>query len=255
MATTNLGELTRRPRNGAARGASHRLPLRSLLALSMLIIGAGCFIAYALWPRWPAPPVEPNAPSLPITVAGVGFNVPPAAMRVQVQRRPGAHERVDLAFLWPSLAPPEPIESRRSPGSGTQPAPAHPLDRVFIMIAAAGDTLAPSERVKTIYPRYAANAPDPGPDGLAILAFRTGTPYQNEDLIYDSSQPDDFLVRCTRDGAGPTPGICLYMRRIERADLVARFPRDWLGDWRTVKNNLERLIAQLRAHPYQHLGD
>ena len=34
------------------------------------------------------------------------FNVPPAAIRVPVQRRPGAHERVDLAFVWPSLEPP-----------------------------------------------------------------------------------------------------------------------------------------------------
>ena len=50
----------------------------------------------------------PDAPSLPITVAGVAFNVPPAAIRIPVQRRPGAHERVDLAFLWPSLEPPDP---------------------------------------------------------------------------------------------------------------------------------------------------
>jgi hypothetical protein len=169
---------------------------------------------------------------------------------VQVQRRPGAHERVDLAFLWPSLAPPGPEEGLHPMAAGALPAPTRPLDRVFITIAAAGDTLAPSERVKTIYPRYAADAADAGPDGLAVLAFRAGTPYQNEDLIYESSKPDDFLVRCTRNGAGPTPGICLYTRRIETADLVARFPRDWLGDWRTVKSNLERLIVQLRPHPH-----
>jgi hypothetical protein len=54
-------------------------------------------------------------------------------------------------------------------------------------------------------------------------------------------------VRCTRNGAGATPGTCLYERRIEdAADLVVRFPRDWLEDWRSVAGNLDRLIRDLR---------
>ena len=113
-------------------------------------------------------------------------------------------------------------------------------------IAGAGDTLAPDERVLNIYPRYAAADTAPGPAGLTVLAFREGTPYQGEDLIYDAEAPG-FLVRCTRNGAGPTPGICLYERRIGAADLVVRFPRDWLGDWRAVIANIDRLIARLQA--------
>lgn len=236
-----------RGRNGAARGAG-RVPLSLVFALSALAIAAASFVAYVLWPRWPASPIGPDAPSLPITVAGVAFNLPPAAIRVQVQRRPGAHERVDLTFMWPSLAPPDPIEKPRPPAPSAPPAPTRPLQRVFLTIAAAGDTLAPDERVKNIYPRYAASEPAKGPPGLAVLPFRDGTPYQGEDLIYDAQEPGRFLVRCTRDGRGPTPGICLYARRIEAADLVARFPRDWLGDWRTVRDNIGRLIATLRPH-------
>ena len=53
-------------------------------------------------------------------------------------------------------------------------------------------------------------------------------------------------MRCTRDGAGPTPGTCLYSLRIEAADIVVRFPRDWLKDWRFVASNVERLIKSLR---------
>jgi hypothetical protein len=45
------------------------------------------------------------------------------------------------------------------------------------------------------------------------------------------------------------PGICLYERRIDAADVVVRFPRDWLRDWRMVAGNLDRLIASLRR-PY-----
>jgi hypothetical protein len=77
-----------------------------------------------------------------------------------------------------------------------------------------------------------------------MLAFRDGTPYQGEDLIYDASAPG-FLVRCTRN-AGVTPGTCLYEHWIEGAKLVVRFPRDWLADWREVARNIERLIASLR---------
>jgi len=43
------------------------------------------------------------------------------------------------------------------------------------------------------------------------------------------------------------PGICLYERRIDAADVVVRFPRDWLHDWRMVADKLDRLIASLRV--------
>ncbi len=59
--------------------------------------------------------------------------------------------------------------------------------------------------------------------------------------------PESFLVRCTRNGAGATPGTCLYERRVEdAADIVVRFPRDWLDDWRSVAGNIDRLIMGFR---------
>jgi hypothetical protein len=72
-----------------------------------------------------------------------------------------------------------------------------------------------------------------------------GSPYQGEDLIQDAGA-SGFLAHCTRNRAGPTPGICLYERRIDAADIVVRFPRDWLSDWHMVADNLDRLIAGLR---------
>jgi hypothetical protein len=221
------------------------------LLLPLVILAAGALVAflyigYVLWPRWPGPPVGLNAPPLPITVAGVAFNLPPAAIRVAVQRRPGAQDRVDLAFLWPSLDPPDPATKVPPPAKGAAPAPAPTLERIFVTIAAAGETLDPAERVLNIYPRYAETEATPGPGGLAILAFREGSPYQGEDLIYDATAPG-FLVRCTRSGAGPTPGTCLYERRIETADIVVRFPRDWLAEWQTVASGINRLIASLQS--------
>lgn len=228
-----------------ARKAEGVVLAKPLLVIGFAIAVATGFIIHALWPRWPDPQAGPNAPALPVTVAGVAFNVPPAAVRVRMQRQPGAHDRVDLVFLWPSLAPPDPASS--SPAVPVKGAPSpQPLQRIFVTIAAARESLPPAERVKTIYPRYTESEPVDGPKGLAVLAFRQGTPYQGEDLIYDAATPGNFLVRCSRNGTGPTPGICLHASRIEAADVTMRFPRDWLDDWRMVAENIEKLTASLR---------
>jgi hypothetical protein len=72
--------------------------------------------------------------------------------------------------------------------------------------------------------------------------FRDGTAYQGEDLVLDPSRLEQFLLRCTRI-TGLTPAMCLHERRIGGADITVRFPRDWLSDWRTVSDAIERLVA------------
>ena len=237
MTTVHVSQQRGRHLRRRRRGTSQLL--LPLIVFAAIAFTAFVYIGYVLWPRWPTPRLD--APSLPITVAGVTFNLPPAAIRVPVQRRPGAQERVDLAFQWPSLEPPDPNAKPPAPDTETSQA----FARVFMTIAAAGDTLAPAERALTIYPRYTAGEATPGPGGLTMVAFRDGTPYQGEDLIYDEPAPG-FFVRCTRNRAGPMPGICLYERRIDSADVVVRFPRDWLRDWRMVADKLDGLIANLR---------
>ena len=226
------------------RWQHRRLLALPLLGAGIAVAAATGFILHVLWPAWQGPPLGPNAPALPVMVAGVAFNVPPAAIRVPIQRQPGTHERLDLAFLWPSLQPPEATPLPNVPAKGLPKA--HPLERVFVTIAAARDSLPPDERVKTIYPRYLGPDVTAGPEGLSVMAFRQGTPYQGEDLIYDAEAPQNFLVRCSRNGNGHTPGMCLNVRRIGEADVTVRFARDWLGDWRAVGENIDRLIAKLR---------
>src|SRR5262244_632852 len=121
---------------------------KSQLLLPLIVFAAVAFtafvyIGYVLWPRWPTPRLD--APALPITVAGVAFNLPPAAIRVPVQRRPGAHDRVDLAFVWPSLEPPDPNAKPPAPAPGQLPVPAQGVERLFVSIAGAGDALPPAE--------------------------------------------------------------------------------------------------------------
>lgn len=215
-----------------------------LLAVGIAIAAATGFILHVLWPGWQGPPIGPNAPALPVTVAGTAFNVPPAAVRVPMQRQPGAHERIDLAFLWPSLEPPDGGPLPSVPTKGL-PRP-QTFERVFVTIASARDSLPPADRVKSIYPRYLESEPKAGADGLAIAAFRQATPYQGEDLVQDAQAPERFRARCSRNGTGHMPGTCLYVRRIGDADVTVRFLRDWLEDWRAVADNIERLIAKLR---------
>ena len=222
----------RQPRRKPRR-RKHGMLLLPLALLSALALLAGGVVTYLLWPLWPEP-VRVDAPALPITVSGVTFNVPPAAIRAPVQRRPGAQERVDLAYQWPTLTPPEPTTKSTTPG-----------ERLFVTIARDDGKLPPAERLKTIYPRYLMGGATDGPNGLVTQPFRDGTPYQGEDLIYQAAAPERFFARCTR-AAGPRPGTCLSERRIGGADLTFRFPREWLTQDTTVSAGIERLITQLR---------
>jgi hypothetical protein len=222
-----------------ARSASLGLIFALGVLVGLIIIAAG-LVAMLLWPRWPAATIAADAPALPVTVGGVLFNVPPGAIRVTMQRHTGAQERLDLAFLWPSLSAPDPA-ARPAP---TEQAP--PIDRLFVTIEPQSAGLAPPERVKSIYPRYLADTQFDGPDGLKVIAFKEGTPYQNEDIFFDPSAQPGFIVRCSRPGAAGTPGMCLYERRIEGADVTIRFPSEWLTGWRAVNEGIGKLFAKLR---------
>jgi hypothetical protein len=214
-----------------------------------LILALGAFLAYVLWPSWPNAPVALDAPTVPVTVAGILFDVPPAAIRTAVQRHPGAHERIDLVFAWPTLTPPVPAGERPAAGGDDTPAAALPPGmngRLFVTIAALGAVLPPIERLRTIYPRYVQAQASAGAHGLAVLPFRAGTPYEGEDLVYVAANPEQFFARCTRP-VRAVPGTCIHERVLDAAELTLRFPRDWLQDWGNLAAGFERLVAQLHG--------
>ncbi len=246
---------------GARRKAGGILWLSWVIVAGALLLAVS-FVASVLWPTWPSAPVALDAPALPITIGGALFEVPPAAIRVAIERHPGAQERLDLAFLWPSLKPPQPPDAPPDAKSDAKPAAAPPpVDvggagaspaaeaaggRLFVTIVPLGQLLPPAERLRSIYPRYVATQATAGAHGLAIAEFRAGTPYEGEDLIYVSDNPARFYARCTRQN-GVMPGTCLQERLVGAADVTLRFPRDWLDDWPSVSAGFDRLIAQL--HP------
>ena len=239
-----------RRHNRSGRG----LLMLPLAFLAVLSIGAGIFVSSALWPTWPSGPVSLDAPAIPITVANVLFDVPPRAVRAAVQRHAGPHERIDLVFMWPTLEPPalrgkDADQSAADNKSDAAAAAAELSQRLFVTIAALGPVLPPAERLRSVYPRYAEALAADGPDGLAILPFRAGTPYQGEDLVYLAANPEQFFARCSRE-AGAVRGSCLHERLIGTAEITLRFPRGFLDDWRNVAAGIDRLVAQL--HPQKN---
>ncbi len=218
----------------------HHLRRVAVIALAALILASvATLIAgsvfYLVHPRWAAAPAPDSAPALPIVVAGVVFNVPPAAIRVPLQRRAGAQERIDLAYRWPDLTPPD---------SQVVGAAVH----LFVTIESATAPLPAAERLKAIYPRYADGTASADASGLALLPFRDGTPYQGEDALYDPAAPDRFLVRCSRRRDDLTLAMCLYERTRDAATLTFRFPRSWLADWHAVADGIDRLVERWRPN-------
>ena len=216
---------------------SHIVPI---LLGSALAAGAIALVAYLLWPTWGSDPQSGPA-RLPVSIGATLFNVPPAAIRMKIQRHTGPQERIDLSFTFPALEAPD--AAKHVSADTVEETAIQPIDRIFLSISAHHDTLAPDTRVRTIYPRYLEQASLPGQDGLTTRAFRDGTPYSNEDLFFANAP--NLNTRCTRDAA--TPGMCRSERRIDSADLTFRFPRSWLTQWRDVAGAMDRLTAQLHG--------
>jgi hypothetical protein len=221
-----------------------------VLIVAMVAATTAC-VSYLLWPTWPSDPLALDVPALPVTVGGVLFEVPPAAIRAKVQRHAGQHERLDLVFSWPDLTPANdrilrdngPIDEANATATLAEAE----NTRLFVTVVALAGVLAPIERLRTIYPRYAAAPATSGPDGLAVLSFRSGTPYDGEELVYAAENPEWFFARCTRAAAALLRGTCISERALDGAQIGIRFPRDWLNDWRKVAAGFDRLVAQL--HP------
>lgn len=222
----------RRRLNGA-------LPSSALVIAGVAGILALAVIGWLLRLQWPDTPSTIEPGHLPVTVGGTLFNIPSDAIRVGIQRRSGAQDRIDLVFLYPSLAPPGP-----PPHVTAETVEALPMtpDRIFLTIAAHGGAMSPDERMRTIYPLYLDQNVIETNAGLLMQPFRETSPYRDEDLFI--APRSDFVARCTRDGA--TPGTCLSERRIGGADLTFRFPRSWLGQWRDVAEAMARLTAMHR---------
>src|SRR6266567_2483536 len=116
--------MSARVRSGSRRTnrrGGHGFILALAMGTSLAVLAA----TLALVLRWPGPSSAPDAPSLPISVGGLVFNVPPAAIRLPLQRRAGAQGRLDLVFSWHAAAgrarDPRPVSACWNGGSRRRP--------------------------------------------------------------------------------------------------------------------------------------
>jgi hypothetical protein len=233
---TLLSSTARRSRGSDKPRRGHLVPV---LASALIAAIAVTLVAWLLWPTWASKAFD-NDERLPVSIGETLFNVPPHAFRMRVQRHSGPQERIDLNFVYPSLAAPE--APKRVSAETIEVTP-QPIERIFLSIAAHHDSVAPDSLVHTIYPRYLDESRTQPQDGLLMRAFRDRTPYAGEDLFV--AEAPALVARCTREAM--TPGMCLSERRIGGADLTFRFPRQWLAEWRDVAGAMERLVLQLHG--------
>ena len=231
--------LTARSVRRGWRRSRRRGYLIPVLTACVIAGGAVSAVGYLLWPTW-AQTSASDPGRIPVSVGSTLFNVPPASFRIKVQKHSGPQERVDLAFDYPSLLPPD---LPRHVSAATFDPSAQSIERMFVTVAAHNNALSPDQRVRTIYPRYVEGTAAPAPDGLTTRAFRETSPYVGDDLVVGNAPM--LVARCTREG--DTPGMCLSERRIEGADLTFRFPRQWLSDWRKVATSMDLLTIQMRG--------
>ncbi len=151
---------------------SRRVQLAPFLVMGAVGASAVAVVAYLLWPTWGLEKAgDPDR--LPISIGNTLFNVPTKAIRVKVQKRTGPQERVDIGFVYPSLAPPE---APRHVSADTVEDNLPDIDRIFLSIAAHHDALSPDDRTRTIYPRYFDPNAGQIADGLSKRPVRDNTP-------------------------------------------------------------------------------
>jgi hypothetical protein len=105
-----------------------------------------------------------------------------------------------------------------------------------VMLRPAESEIDPKDRLSLIWQRYLKSDPFQGPSGLEGRIFQPGSPYDGEVLFTDPVDPRKFAVRCLQATETDQPEICLReMRVVEgKIDLLIKFPRSWLSDWREI---------------------
>jgi len=227
----------RRPRDGS-------FPRWPFVVLILALAGTGG--AYALMPfvepilrarLAERPPPEPPPP-VRATVNGVALTIPRDLVRFEHQKRDADQARLDLLIRWPSLE-----------GAGlTGRPPSEALrDLIFLSIVPKDDALDPARRFNAVYARFLEQESRPAPIGLAARRFRQGSGYDGEELLFDPVRPGDFAVRCAPETAD-APQTCMRELRIaERLDVVIRFSRPLLDDWRRLDRAVLALLAAIGA--------
>ena len=171
----------------------------TMMVAASAVIGAiaVAVICYLLWPTWTASGAS-DPERLPVSIGNTLFNLPTESLRIKVQRHSGAQERVDLAFGYPALTPGTPVHHVSADTIEETPLT---IDVIFLSIAAHGGVLAPEERARTIYPRYADPSAGDGDEAHKLEAFRQTLHLLQQRLQLLCNLPPEKLAHAVLQGS------------------------------------------------------
>ncbi len=159
-------------------------------------------------------------------------------------RIPGAYLRPDdqaqtfgeanLIVAWPSFKPPLPAADSDA-------------ERIFLTLAPADPDKV--ERNVSLYARFFEGEGWSNPGGLIMRRFRTGSPYQDEELYFAPPEGEAFLARCPKQGSSMDIGQqnCIWLFRAHGIDIQVRFSATLLPQWTRLNDGIRGLIGEWAA--------
>lgn len=220
---------------------ANRIPLWPFAVVSLLAASVTSALVVRPWVEawWfgnrEASPREKVPLPVRVTVGTTPLSVPYDLVRFPGQRRDAAVDRLELVLRWPPR------------GTSAADQAISPTERgdVFISLSPPDDSLDPARRLGAVYNRFLDPATLSAPQGLTARRFLTDSGYEGEELFYDPASPTAYFVRCAPP-ITEQPGTCLREIRLpDRLDVVYRFPRHLLGQWRRLDQAVSALLEAI----------
>jgi hypothetical protein len=113
--------------------------------------------------------------------------------------------------------------------------------KIFISVSSADQSLDPAERVRLLYARFLTHEVKSTENGLIRRAFKTGTAFENEELVFAAPDGKAFAARCmAAQASGFLRDTCLSEMRVNGLDVQFRFDPKLLNDWEALTRAIQR---------------
>lgn len=175
-----------------------------------------------------------------VTIGRDQLALPANAIRFAHQREGGAVERVDLYLLWPEMAGYSSAQRRRFDDLN------YSNSLLFLQISQSTMSRDMSGRIEPIYRHLLDPQTSPGPAGLTIHTFKSGTGYEGETLLTGVTQDGStYAIRCLlpRTTEQSTGSDCQRdIHAGEDLTVLYRFSSQMLGDWETIDQAVREYV-------------
>lgn len=233
MAQSFAGHEVARTMRARGEAAHAVLPRADMLVwgtiTALIAVGGGGVAAGVWWARKPPPPPVP----VEMRVGPERLAVPPALLGPRNADSGREVGMVRLRVTWPEL---------KAPLAGDRA-------EIHISVRPADPETDPRAQFAKLA-RFLQPGAWSNPGGLVARSFKTGSPYQADELYMSLPDGEDFFARCTVDvGPNRLDEGCRATLKHGPFDLALRFPRDALTRWDELASGARRLVDEVRAGP------